>query len=145
MFAEGIHGTHTTVGAATRFGNKQTIVGKRILTCPTLEARVVDVGSQQQQLWSSSMPEVDEVGERSCRRILSRQTSSAVHGSIDIERQLRDFCASLTQSAYIFRIVVSHKDLVGIEIGAKHAIPCAFLEVETIRQPRVERLLVFLQ
>ena len=62
VLTKSIERTDTTVLTATALGDKQAVVGQRILVSPSLETRVIDVGCQHGKLGGSRMPEVDEMG-----------------------------------------------------------------------------------
>ena len=66
MLAKGVHGAGSAVLATTALGNEQPVVRQGILVGPALETGIVDVGSQTQQLWGTCVPEVDEMGQRTC-------------------------------------------------------------------------------
>ena len=145
MLTKGIHCTGSAVLTATAFWDEEAVVGQRILVSPAFEPRIVDVGSQTEQLRSATMPKVDEMCQRPCRRILPRLAATTVHRCIYIEWHLGVFSGGLAESAYILGIVVGHENLVGIDVVAEDLLPSLAIGIETRFQPGMQRLLVLFQ
>ena len=73
------------------------------------------------------MPEVDEMRQRSCRRIFARTAPTAVHRGIHIEWHVVYLASSLGQMLHIAGIAQRHKLLVGIFIRAISFCPPFFI------------------
>ena len=126
------------------FGNEEWIVGQIILCHPIFEPVIVKVGSQQINAWSSTMPDVDKMSQRTGRRIFSGLASAAVHGSIDVKGKIVNGTGGLGQLLDIFGKVISHEDFIGVNIVAKSDRPIVSptkgcLSVQLLLQPRMKR------
>ena len=102
---------------------------------PRLEACIIDVGGEEVDAGSTSLPNVGKMSQRACRRIFARLAPSAVHRGIHIEWHIVNASRCLRQVFHVAGIVPGHEFLVGIVVGAKHLCPCAFfLAVQRFEQ-----------
>ncbi len=145
MLTESIESTHSGGVRTARLGDEQRITLHRILLRPRLKPRVVDVGREHGDGRGTRPPHVDEMGQRTCRRILPGLSAATIERSVDVERHLCGLTRTLRQLLHIHRVMPCHENLVAVSIRAEHLRPRSAVGVVAFRQLGVQRLAVLLK
>ena len=82
------------------------------------------------------------MSQRTSRRILTGLATTAVHSSINVKRHLSVATCCLAEPSYILGVVISHENLVGVNIIAKDFCPALTAEVYALFEPGMQSLLI---
>ena len=141
-----------TIGLRTTYlRDEERIVGQSILACPCCESRIIKIGSQTKQRGCCGIPDVLEVGQRACCRILPRFATSTVHGRIYIDGQRIDGLHGLSHAFHISCIIVRREILIAIDISSESLAPSGIFQlictqgIQTSLQLRMKVPLILLE
>ena len=126
MLAKDIECPDTVVLHMLCLRDEKRVVMEMILSDPSLETVVIKIRRYEVERRSCRMPYIYQMGKRAGRRVFARLASAAVHGRVDVKRDIIDLTSRLCHALYVSCIMPGHEDLVSIYSLSEHISPCTF-------------------